>query len=183
MGGLSFEVSMYKYVAAVVGILVIAFGLIAFGAYFATVKANADWQKKWDAHILEDNQKTADYAEKERAKESAHAQEVAKVSEDAQKKIDSVRADSDADAKSRAGLHNDIDAISARLAKSQARVGACVTDSGKAATEAARVLAKVLKSADDRAGILANVADSAIERGLACEQSYQIISSQSEGEK
>lgn len=167
---------MYKYIAGVIIVLAVAFGLVGYGAYFATVKNDASWQKKWDDRDKADLEKTAKAEADERANEAAHAQGVAKVSDDAQKTIDSIRADAAVDAQSSIGLRADLDAITGRLVKSQTRLSACVTDASQAATQAAVVLADVLKSVDKRAGELAGTADDAIERGLACESSYQVIS-------
>jgi len=168
---------MYKYIAGVVGILVIAAGLVAFGAYFATVKTNATWQKRWDDHLADDQKATDKFNDSQRTIESTDAKAVAEGAEIGQAKIDVAVADADADRKSRDGLRNTVDAYVSKLAASQARLSTCVVSSSKAAAEGARVLADVLSRADERAGVLAGVADQAIERGLTCERSYDAIKS------
>ena len=168
---------MYKYIAGVIGVLVVAFGLIAFGAYFATIKTDAAWQKRWDRHLADDQAATARANEAQRTIESTDAKAVAEGAEIGQAKIDVAVADADADRKSRDGLRNTVDAYVGKLAASQARLSSCVTSASKAASEGARVLADVLSRADERAGILAGNADQAIERGLTCERSYDAIKS------
>lgn len=168
---------MYKYIAGVVGVLVVAAGLIAFGAYFATIKNDAAWQKRWDAHLADDQKATSKANDTQRTIESTDAKAVAEGAEIGQAKIDTSVADADADRKSRDGLRRTVDTYVTRLVDSQARLSACVTSSSKAAAEGARVLADVLSRADERAGILAGVADQAIERGLTCERAYNAIQS------
>lgn len=173
---------MYKYIAGVVGILVIAAGLVAFGAYFATVKTNATWQKRWDDHLADDQKATDKFNDSQRTIESTDAKAVAEGAEIGQAKIDVAVADADADRKSRDGLRNTVDAYVSKLAASQARLSTCVVSSSKAAAEGARVLADVLSSADQAAGTMAAKADQAIERGLTCERAYDSIKSSRVGQ-
>lgn len=173
---------MYKYIAGVVGVLVITAGLIAFGAYFATIKNDASWQKRWDDHLADDQRATDKFNDSQRTIESTDAKAVAEGAEIGQAKIDIGVADADADRKSRDGLRSTVDTYVGKLAASQARLSSCVTSASKAAAEGARVLADVLSSADQAAGVMAAKADQAIDRGLTCEGAYDSIKSSRVGQ-
>jgi hypothetical protein len=97
----------------------------------------------------------------------------AEVTRDATAKAARARAD-------RAAAVRAADRVSARAGELAARAAACdstVAGEREAAADAARVLADLLRRADERAGVLAAVAD---ERGIAgatCERAYQALTS------
>jgi hypothetical protein len=142
------------------------------GHHYGLKEANATWQGKWDKHALADTAATAQAQAEQRAIEAMRNQTMTKVTQDAQHAIDQARTDA-ADAVATAGsLRGAVDQAVSRLADSQARIGACTDAASKAAARFTRVLADVLKSADRRAGILAEAADQSRVRGLACEAAY-----------
>lgn len=164
-------------------VLVVAYACIAIygkGVARGTADANARWQKDWDEHLLADERAAAQFQAEQRAEEQRRQHSINKVTQDAQQAIDQAVADA-ADAAARAGsLQRAADSLAARLADSQDRVSSCTLASSQAAAAHARVLADVFKRADARAGHLAGVADQAIERGLACERSYDALTKKTE---
>ena len=65
------------------------------------------------------------------------------------------------------------DQLANQLAASQASVNSCTAAARSATAHSARVLADVLKLADDAAGKMAATADQAIGRGAICEHAYE----------
>lgn len=139
--------------------------------------ADDQWQAKWDSHLADDAKATAHAQAEQRAIEAMRQQSINKVTTDAQTAIDQARADAAAADAATHSLRDSIDQTVSRLADSQASLSACATDASKAAARAARVLADLLKRADQRAGILAGAADQARARGLACERAYDALDS------
>jgi len=109
-------------------------------------------------------------SERYRKLEGNHRDELAQIDADAQAAVaaaDTGRARA-VDARNR--LQRDIaDYLTQHRAAAQARAaaGQCAPD-----TAPADLLADMLRRADDRAGELAHVADTARARGLACERAY-----------
>lgn len=109
-------------------------------------------------------------SERYRKLEGNHRDELAQIDADAQAAVgvaDAGRARA-VDARNR--LQRDIaDYLTQHRAAAQARAaaGQCAPD-----TAPADLLADMLRRADDRAGELAHVADTARARGLACERAY-----------
>lgn len=157
-------------------------GVAAFGTtwlhghHIGRAGANATWQAKWSDHLADDAQATAKAQAEQRAIEAMRQQSINKVTQDAQQAIDRAQADAADAAATAVSLRDAIDQTVSRLADSQARISACTTDASKAAATHARVLADVLKRADQAAGHMAGVADQAIERGLSCERAYDEVS-------
>jgi hypothetical protein len=139
--------------------------------------ADTRWQSKWDSHLLADTEATAQADAYQRQIEQAHQKAMDLVTTDAQQQINHANADAADAAAAAVSLRDTIDQTVSRLADSQARISACTTASSQAAARAARVLADVLKRADQRAGVLATTADQARARGLACEAAYDAVDS------
>lgn len=155
----------------------IALALVAgalFGAYhFGGNVADAKWEKKWS------NRDAADLTAKElnesteRAKEQARQQAINKVVENGQVFIDTATAAVAAANSESSRVRSAADDLANRLSASEASGNSCTSAASQAAANAARVLADVLKRADERAGILAAQADQSRARGLTCEAAYQ----------
>lgn len=144
-----------------------------FGAYhFGGSVKDAERQVEWNARDARDAQAKAYNESAARAREQAYQQSINKAVQDGQRTIDHATADATAARASADSLRGAVDAITARLAASQARGNSCTAAASQAATRAAAVLADVFKRADQRAGDLAEVADQARARGLTCEQAY-----------
>jgi len=161
--------------------MLIFLGIVAIAASSASWQISArltgaDWQKKWDAHIIDDLAATVKVQADQKAIQDGNDFFLAKVSEHGQIAIDVARADADASDKRSSVLQRASDDAYARLVASQSRLSACATDASKAATKAAGMYAELFKLADDAAGIMARTADQAIIRGTACESSYNQIS-------
>lgn len=161
---------------AIIAIGIACCGGALVGHHYGAKEANAEWQAKWNAHLAEDNAKTAQAQAEQRAIEASRLQTITKVTQDAQQAIDRATADAADAARTADSVQRAADRIASRLADSQASVSACTTAASKAAAEHARVLADVFKRADTRAGILAATADQARARGLACEAAYDGVS-------
>ncbi|BAO20666.1 hypothetical protein [Pseudomonas phage PPpW-3] len=148
----------------------------AQGAYRAgEASKDAEWAARWNAHQYDDATKTAQAQADQRDLEQKRQADIDKVTTDAQTQIDQANADAAGAAALADSVQHAAGRLAGRLADSQARVSACTTDASKAAAENARVLADVLKRADQRAGHLAGVADQAMTRGLACEAAYDAV--------
>lgn len=140
-----------------------------------SARTDAGWQAKWDQHLAADAAATEKAQAEQRAIEQTRQQSINRVTTDAQREIDRATADTAAARASAGSLRDAADQLAARLAESEARRDTCTAGASKAAADAARVLADVLKRADERAGILAAAADQARARGLACEAAYDSV--------
>ena len=99
-----------------------------------------------------------------------HRDEVAKIHEDAQAALAAAGAVSARADLARNRLQRELaDYLTQHRAAAQARAaaGQCTPDTGPA-----DLLAELQRRADDRAGELAHIADTARARGLACERAY-----------
>lgn len=163
---------MKEAIAYAILAVVVIVAIASVGWRNGAQQANAAWQSKWDQHLASDATGTAEAQAEQRAIEAMRQQSINKVTQDAQQAIDRANADA-ADANSAAdGLRDAAD----RYVDSQGRLASCTTAASQAATAHARLLADVLKRADERAGRLAAVADQAYLRGLSCEQAYDALS-------
>lgn len=152
--------------------VVVVIAIAATGWREGVDRTNAAWQSKWDAHALADSEATRIADAAERTKEQARQAAMNKVIQDGQQQIDAANADAAAHAAATRGLHSTIDNFAGALIAAEASSSACATASSKAATKAARVLADVLKLADQAASTMAATADQAMTRGALCEQAY-----------
>jgi len=96
-------------------------------------------------------------------------QSINKVTQDAQRKIDQAAIDGAAARASAGSLRDAADRLAARLAASEAGRDSCTAGASKATAASAQLITDVLKRADERAGILAEVADRSRAHGLAGE--------------
>lgn len=149
---------------------------VLYGAYrFGVSTEDARWQAIWNDHLAADAQATAEHQAQLRRFEQEKQQAINLVTQDAQSKIEEMARAAD-DARATAGsVRDQADQLAAELERSEAGRTACATAASKAAAANARMLADVFKRADERAGILAAVADQAIERGSACERAYDSL--------
>ena len=109
-------------------------------------------------------------AERFRNLEGNHCDEFAQIDTTAQAAIDAAAGGRDRAIDARNRLRGELaDYLAQHRAAAQARAaaGQCAPD-----TSAADLLAELQRRADERAGELAHVADTARLRGLACERSY-----------
>ncbi|WP_347911395.1 DUF2514 family protein [Pseudomonas grandcourensis] len=144
-----------------------------FGAYHHGVTVTAGkWQSEWNARDTRDAEARALNEAAERTKEHAYQQSINKAVQDGQRNIDQAMADAAAARASAGGVQLAAANLARRLAASEASGNSCAAAASKAAARAAAVLADVFKSADQRAGDLAAIADQARVRGLICEQVY-----------
>ncbi|HEY4664443.1 MAG TPA: DUF2514 family protein, partial [Comamonas sp.] len=139
-------------------------------------KADGRWQAKWQERDLLDAQATAQRQAEERAKEQQRQIAINEIASNAQANIEQAQRDAATAARTADSLRAAIDQAAGRLADSEASHNACTADASKARADAARVLADVLKRADERAGKLAAYADRARVAGLACEAAYDAVS-------
>ncbi len=130
------------------------------------------WQAKWDQHLAADAAATEKVQAEQRAIEQTRQQSINKVMTDAQREIDRAATDAAAARASAGSLRDAADQLAARLAASEAGRNTCTAGASKAAAASARLLADVLSRANDRATVLAGIADQARARGLACEAAY-----------
>ncbi|WP_167523160.1 DUF2514 family protein [Pseudomonas denitrificans (nom. rej.)] len=156
-------------------------GLLLFlaaagGWHEGRARMDAAWQARWDQHAIQDQQAATAFEARERAEEQRRQLSVNKVIEDADKKIDQVRANADAAADQR--VHDAAAKYADRVAAAEAGRESCTAAASKAATEHARVLAELLGEADRLAGIYAEAADESRVRGLACEAAYDGVRSE-----
>ena len=109
-------------------------------------------------------------AERFRNLEGNHRDEIAKIDTTAQAAIDAAAGGRDRAIDARNRLRGELaDYLTQHRAAAIARAaaGQCAPD-----TSAADLLAELQRRADDRAGELAYIADTARARGLACERAY-----------
>ncbi|WP_248769050.1 DUF2514 family protein [Pseudomonas sp. MWU12-2345] len=167
--------SIYARLAGFLLAVALIFGAL-FGAYHhGQTLANAEWQTKWDARDTADKTAALVNENVERAKEQERQLSINKVVQSGQQLLDAANAAVAASHASDNSLRATADDLAARLAASEASGNSCTAAAGKAAAHAARVLADVLKLADERAGILAADADQARARGLTCEAGYDAV--------
>ncbi|BDH46405.1 hypothetical protein TUM12370_24490 [Salmonella enterica subsp. enterica serovar Choleraesuis] len=157
---------------ALIGLVAVL--LVGYGHWRYSV-ATDEWQKRWAARDLADAKSLEQQQTAARTEEQRRQQAINRVTDDAQKQIEHARADAAAANHAADSLRDAIDRTTKRLAASEATSDTCTTAAGKAAADAARVLADVLKRADERAGRLAEIADQRGVAGLACERAYGSI--------
>jgi len=152
-------------------------GLALFGAYrHGEILANAQWQERWNARDTADQAAKELNESTERAKEQARQASINKVVENGQVFIDTATAAVAAANRESGRVRDAADDLANRLAASESRGNSCTSAASKAAANAARVLADVLKLADERAGVLAADADQSRARGVTCEAAYDALS-------
>ena len=134
---------------------------------------DAQWQARGDQHEKQDQQAAAAFEARERAEEQRRQLSVNKVIEDADRKIDQVRANASAAADQR--VRDAAAKYADRVAAAEAGRDSCTAAASKAAAQHARVLAELLGEADRLAGVYAEAADESRVRGLACEAAYDGI--------
>ena len=109
-------------------------------------------------------------SERYRTLEGTHRDQIAKIDTDAQAALAAADAGRARAVAARNRLQRDLaDYLTQHRAAAQARAaaGQCTPDTGPA-----DLLAELQRRADDRAGELAHIADTARARGLACERAY-----------
>ena len=139
--------------------------------------ANTAWQSKWDKEQSRLSDAKADAEAEQRRIEQARQKAANEAAENGQKQIDAANADAAAAHAAADSVRGAANAIIDRLTVSQSSLSACTVESSKAAARAARVLADVFARADQRAGVLASVADQARARGVTCEAAYDGLDS------
>ncbi|MBD9629735.1 DUF2514 family protein [Pseudomonas sp. PDM19] len=145
----------------------------AVGWHEGSGRMDAAWQAKWDQHGKADQQAAAVFEARQRAEEQRRQLSVNKVIEDADKKIDQVRANADVAADQR--VRDAAAKYADRVAAAEAGRDSCTAAASKTAAQHARVLAELLGEADRLAGVYAEAADESRVRGLACEAAYGVL--------
>lgn len=142
----------------------------AGGWHEGSARTDAVWQAKWDDHEKLDQKAAAAFEARERAEEQRRQLSVNKVMEDADKKIDQVRADASAAADQR--VRDAAAKYAGRAAAAETGRDSCTAAASQAAAKHARVLAELLGEVDRLAGVYAEAADESRVRGSACEAAY-----------
>ena len=137
--------------------------------------ADAEQEKAQAIATLERERSTHERAAREQSErfrqlEGTHREHIAKIDTDAQAALAAADAGRTRAVAARNRLQRDLaDYLTQHRAAAQARAaaGQCTPDTGPA-----DLLAELQRRADDRAGELAHIADTARARGQACERAY-----------
>lgn len=155
--------------------VVVVFAIGAFGWRLGVDHADSRWQSRWNSRDADDVAAKQLNESTERAKEQARQASINKVVENGQVLVDTANAAVTAANRESGRLRDIAGGLADRLAASEASGNSCTAAAGKAAAHAGRVLADVLKLADEAAGKLAATADQARARGVTCEAAYQAL--------
>ncbi|KPA87269.1 Protein of unknown function (DUF2514) [Pseudomonas asplenii] len=167
--------NLVERIAPYLAVLLLVAGAL-FGAYhFGGSVADERWQARWNSRDAADLAAKELNESTERAKEQARQASINKVVENGQVLVDTANAAVTAANRESGRLRDVADGLADRLAASEARGNSCTAAAGKAAAHTARVLADVLKLADEAAGKLAATADQARARGVSCEAAYRAL--------
>lgn len=144
-----------------------------FGAYHHGVTmTNAEWQVKWDARNTKDETATAAAELSARTLEQQRQQSADKVQRDATQKLEQARTDAASANAAADGLRQRVQQL---LAASGSGSHSTVTGSCSTVTNPGNLLAVVLDKSVQRNRELAEVADIARVKGLACEAAYDAL--------
>ncbi|KPA98081.1 DUF2514 family protein [Pseudomonas asplenii] len=167
--------NLLERIAPYLAVLLLVAGAL-FGAYhFGGSVADERWQARWNSRDAADLAAKELNESTERAKEQARQASINKVVENGQVLVDTANAAVTAANRESGRLRDVADSLADRLTASEARGNSCTAATGKAAAHTARVLADVLKLADEAAGKLAATADQARARGVSCEAAYRAL--------
>jgi hypothetical protein len=162
--------------AVFLSISVLAFSHWRYLAGFTT--AELKWQQRWNQRDVFDAQSLEKGQRKAREEEQRRQGEIDAIREKAEQELAVVKADVDSARATAASLHKK----SAKLARSlAARERTCRTKTTGTSTpngNNAIMLSELFRLADERAGMLAEYADNARARGLACEAAYDALCQQ-----
>jgi hypothetical protein len=154
-------------------ISVLAFSHWRYLAGFTT--AELKWQQRWRERDLFDAKSLEQGQRKAREEEQRRQGEIDAIREKAEQELAVVKADVNSARAAADRLHDK----SAQLARSLASCErACHTKTAGTSPpngNSAIILAELFRLADERAGILAEYADNARARGLACEAAYDAL--------
>ena len=163
--------SYVKVVAALSALTVAAFLIHQHGR----AEADAEWQAEWNARDSRDETARADSEKRERLLEQTRRESNEKISADNQLKLDNIKAElATANSKSN-GLQQQADRLVRQIGSGKSSLDSCVASASSAAEKSARVLADLFAMADQTAGTMAEIADQARIRGLACEATYRSL--------
>lgn len=161
--------------------LLLLAGLLLWGVHHNGYESgkfdtNQAWNIKWAERDGKDLLELAGRQEQERTEEQRRQNEINQVTADAQTQLDKARLDA-ANAQSAADkLQLTIATIRRQLAASETSKLSSATSTGKARATATDMFAQLLIESDRAAGEYAAAADRARIAGLACERSYDSIS-------
>jgi len=133
----------------------------------------AEWKGKYEEKATELATAKAQYEHDQRQEETRRQTEIDKIRNETQAEVQQANADA-----------RDADAVSKRLQQQLDRMGSAYRNASKNSGTAAGgqtaacpvgVLTDLLRQSDERAGILARIADQARAAGSACERSYDSI--------
>jgi hypothetical protein len=150
----------------------VVFAIGGIGYRIGVDSTDAKWQARSNAALAAAMAQAAQAQAEVREEEQRRQAAIDEVMTNAQEQINQAEADAVAAVSAADSLRDAADRLARELADTEASFSACTTAASEAAARNARVLADVFKRADERAGHLAQVADQARARGLACEASY-----------
>lgn len=163
-----------KVIVAVVATLTAAFLLYQHGQSVA----NAQWQSEWKARDARDETARADSERKEREREQTWRKENEKISAESQLRIDSIKVELATANSMSSQLQQQTDRLVRQVGSGKNSLNTCVASASSAAEKSARLLADLFTAADETAGRMAEIADQARTRGLACETAYRSLTEQ-----
>jgi len=138
-------------------------------------EANAAWALKWQQRDAADATALAKRQAEARAEEQRRQGEIDAIEKKAEGQIAQAVADADHARVVSDGLHDEAAKLAARLAASERAHRAATASESAAGTTGSELLAELFRSADQRAGELAAIADQARIRGLTCEAAYYAL--------
>lgn len=151
---------------------------LIFAFYFAgfsdgEIKANSQWQQKWDQQVIALTKAKADALEVVRTEEQRRIKAIEEIRNESKKQIEQLKVDT-------AGANAAADSLHDKANRMAKAAGRCTDDTNTARRSASAattslVLADVLKRADQRAGELAAAYDRARASGLMCERAYDAL--------
>lgn len=160
-----------KVTAALSAITVAAFLIYQHGR---TVADN-EWKVEWSARDQRDESARADSEKRERLIEQSRREANDKISKDNQVRIDSIKTELDTANSRSSRLQQQADRLVRQIGSGKNSLDTCVASASSAAESSARVLANLFAMADSAAGRMAEIADQARTRGLACEATYRSL--------
>ncbi len=137
--------------------------------------ASAEWALKWKQRDADDATTQALRQAQFRAEEQRRQGDINEIRKQASLQLAGLQADADRARAASRELHDTADKLARRLAERERACGTGTADRSQAETSGAVLLADLFRRADERAGEMADEADKARARGLACEAAYDSI--------
>lgn len=165
--------ALYLKAGAVLLLIVMACGAL-FGAYHhGETVANAKWQAKWDKQLDDQANAKAQAEADARAEEQRRQTAIDEVQVHATQALEQARTDAASANVAADSLRRRAEALAAAASRCSSNTGTAATSSP--ATNPGNLLAVVLDKSVQRNRELAEIADTARVRGLACEAAYTAL--------